>query len=493
MPSRRAMVPRPLPGIEAWVTRRILLAGLLLALSLPAPQATTAQSAAAARPLPRLRVSDNHRFLVTEKDDPFFWLGDTAWEIFHRLDREGAERYLLNRAKLGFTVVQAVALAEFDGLHTPNAYGATPLHSDDPTQPNEAYFTHVDWIVRRANALGLYVGFLPTWGDKWNIKRGAGPEIFNANNAEQYGAWLGRRYKDDGVIWILGGDRPVETDAQRGILAAMARGLKAGDGGAHLITLHPSGGQGSASWVHDEPWLDFNMRQNGHGAEFTGRYDQLAVDYARTPIKPVLDGEPIYEDHPIAFDAAKFGHSVAADVRRALYWDLFSGAFGHTYGHHSVWQFWDATRTPVNNPLLPWTGAIDQPGAQQMHHARTLLESRPFLTRVPADDVIVADRVPTSVPGAGRYRFVATRDTDRTYAMVYAPVGRPFTVHMAAVAGREVRASWFNPRTGAATAIGTFPSDADRTFTPPEPGELLDWILMLDDAAKGYRMPGQGR
>src|SRR6188472_4283516 len=145
MPSRRAMVPRPLPGIEAWVTRRILLAGLLLALSLPAPQATTAQSAAAARPLPRLRVSDNHRFLVTEKDDPFFWLGDTAWEIFHRLDREGAERYLQNRAKLGFTVVQAVALAEFDGLHTPNAYGVTPLRNDNPDEPDEAYFAHVDW------------------------------------------------------------------------------------------------------------------------------------------------------------------------------------------------------------------------------------------------------------------------------------------------------------------------------------------------------------
>ena len=149
-----------------------------------------------------------------------------------------------------------------------------------------------------------------------------------------------------GSIWILGGDRPVETDAHRAILAAMARGLRAGDGGAHLITLHPSGGQGSATWVHDEPWLDFNMRQNGHGAEFTGKYDQLAVDYARTPAKPVLDGEPIYEDHPIAFDAARFGHSIAADVRRALYWDLFSGAFGHTYGHHSVWQFWDTDAGP---------------------------------------------------------------------------------------------------------------------------------------------------
>jgi hypothetical protein len=35
--------------------------------------------------------------------------------------------------------------------------------------------------------------------------------------------------------------------------------------------------------LHDEPWLDFNMRQNGHVAEFTGRYDQTRQDYDRTP------------------------------------------------------------------------------------------------------------------------------------------------------------------------------------------------------------------
>ena len=63
---------------------------------------------------PRLKVSDNRRFLVTEKGEPFFWLGDTAWELFHRLTREEATRYLENRAKLGFNVVQAVALAELE-------------------------------------------------------------------------------------------------------------------------------------------------------------------------------------------------------------------------------------------------------------------------------------------------------------------------------------------------------------------------------------------
>ena len=167
---------------------------------------------ASAGPLPRLRVSDNHHFLVKEDGSPFFWLGDTAWELFHRLTREDAERYLQNRAKLRFTVVQAVVLAEFDGLGTANAYGDRPLADNDPTKPNEAYFRHVDWILARANALGLYIGMLPTWGDKWNKKWGQGPEIFTPENAEAYGEWLGRRYKDAGLVWILGGDRPVETD-----------------------------------------------------------------------------------------------------------------------------------------------------------------------------------------------------------------------------------------------------------------------------------------
>jgi hypothetical protein len=458
-------------------------------LALPVPM-TDAQSG---RPLPRLRVSDNRRFLVTAHGRPFFWLGDTAWELFHRLNREDAERYLQNRAGLRFTVIQAVALAEFDGLTQPNAYGHTPLRNNDPAQPDEDYFSHVDWIVNRANALGMYVGFLPTWGDKWNQQRGAGPEIFTPDNAERYGEWLGRRYKDAGVIWILGGDRPVDTETRLAIIRAMARGLRRGDGGAHLITLHPPGGNSSSTWFHTDDWLDFNMRQNGHSPEFTGRYDQTRVDYDRVPAKPVVDGEPIYEDHPVSFNAKMLGHSIASDVRRALYWDLFSGAFGHTYGHHSVWQMWTPSRLPINNPLMPWDDAINQPGAAQMQHGRALIESRPFLTRVPDAEIIVTGPVPTSMPGAGRYRFAATRDEAGTYAMVYAPVGRPFGVRMATITGAQVTASWFNPRTGAATRIGTFPNTGVRTFTSPDPGEMVDWVLVLDDASKHYPPPGQRR
>ncbi len=445
---------------------------------------------ASAQGLPRLQVSENRRFLVTDDGTPFFWLADTAWELLHRLDREQAERYLRNRAERRFTVIQTVALAELDGLGTPNAYGHTPLVDNDPARPDERYFAHVDWVVAKANSLGLRVALLPTWGDKWNRKWGLGPEIFTPANAEAYGRWLGQRYRDAGIVWVVGGDRPIESDAHRAIVEAMARGLRAGDGGRHLITYHPNGGHGSSEWFHDAEWLDFNMRQNGHGVEFTGRYDKTAEDYARTPTRPVIDAEPAYEDHPVAFDAKQSGHTIASDVRRPLYWNLFTGAFGHTYGHHSVWQMWTADREPVNAPLMPWTEAIDQPGAAQVQHGRALIESRPFLSRVPDPSIIVASGVPTAMPGTGRYHFAATRDEARTYAMVYAPVGRAFRVRMTAIAGPQVTAWWFNPRTGDATTIGTFPNTGERTFVPPDPGEMIDWVLVLDDATKGYGPPG---
>jgi hypothetical protein len=61
---------------------------------------------------------------------------------------------------------------------------------------------------------------------------------------------------------------------------------------------------------------------------------------------------------------------------------------------------------------------------------------------------------------------------------------------MNAIQGAEVRAWWFSPRDGSAREIGTFPNTGEREFTPPDPGEMLDWVLVLDDAAKRYPAPG---
>ena len=187
-------------------------------------------------PLSQLAVSTNDRFLVAG-DRPFFWLGDTAWELFHRLSREDAAHYFAGRRRQGFTLVQAVALAEFDGLDTPNRYGVTPFEDRDPDRPVEAYWSFVDELVDMAGAHDLYMGLLPTWGDKVTSMWGIGPAIFDVENARRYGAWLGRRYRDRRhMVWILGGDRPAVREGNdfRPIWRAMAAGIRAGVDGPAL-------------------------------------------------------------------------------------------------------------------------------------------------------------------------------------------------------------------------------------------------------------------
>ena len=439
----------------------------------------------------KLKVSENQHYLTFDDGTPFFYLGDTAWELFHRLSKKDAENYLENRRAKGFTVILAVVLADLDGLNSPNAEGETPLVENNPLKPNEKYFAHIDWVVQKAAEKGIFIGMLPTWGDKWNKKWGVGPEIFTPENAFAYGKFLGSRYKNQpNIIWITGGDRPIENELQGQIIDRMALGLREGDNGNHLISFHPCGGEGSSKYLHNKAWLDFNMRQNGHSDNFSERYYLTYEDYLHTPIKPIIDAEPIYEDHPVNFNAEQFGHSVATDVRRPLYWDLFVGAFGHTYGHHSVWQMWSPEKEPVNRPLMPWYEAIDQPGASQMLFGRLLMESRPFLTRVPDNEIVVVDRVNTSVPGAGRYKFVATRDSEGSYAMVYVPVGRRFSVNMDKIKGDRVVAWWYNPRNGESVKIGTYQASGTASFISPDAGENLDWILVLDNAAKKYPAPG---
>ena len=419
-----------------------------------------------------LRVSDNRRFLVRSDGSPFMYLGDTAWELFHRLTREETELYLETRRQQGFTVIQAVVLAEFDGLDTPNAYGDRPLIDRDPRRLNEAYFAHVDWVVKAAERKGLFIGLLPTWGDKVFLERwGVGPVVFTSPAiARDYGRLVGQRYRGaPNLIWINGGDRRAGTFEP--IWDALAQGLREGDGGTHLITYHPGGGHSSSEWFHDRDWLDFNMLQSGHGARDAANYDLIARDYARTPVKPTLDGEPRYEDHPINWDP-KNGWFDDADVRQAVYWSLFAGGFGVTYGCHDVWQMFAPGRQPISSARTEWRKALDLPGAWQMRHVRRLLESRPFLERVP-DQTLIAGN-----PGAGADHVRATRGA--RYAFVYVPTGRPVEIRMDRMGG-AVRAAWFDPRTGTSTGLGTFNAQDTRRFTPPgTPGRGNDWVLVLD-------------
>jgi Protein of unknown function (DUF4038)/Putative collagen-binding domain of a collagenase len=445
-----------------------------------------------------LVVSENRRFLVRTDGSPFSWFGDTAWELFHRLTREEAAYYLEKRTEQGFTLVQAVALAEFEGIREPNAYGDSALVGEDPTKLNEAYFRHVDWIVGKANGLGLVVGMLPTWGDKVGKTHGDGPQIFTRENARAFGEILGRRYRHADLVWIIGGDRFVDDDDKRQIWRSLAEGLRVGDAGTHLVTFHPRGGDdvestSSHAFPNTDPLLDFNMRQNGHG-DRTKTWQRIAGDYAREPVKPVLDGEPLYEDHPIGFDAANQGYSNAHDIRRFLYLELFAGAFGHTYGHHAVWQFHARERGQgINRPLGYWREALESPGAWQVRHARALLESRPFLSRIPDQGLVVSSSVPDAVPGAGARRIQATRDVEGRYGMVYSASSRRYVVCADLLRAGSLHFWWFDPRDGTHVDLGVFDQRPRVEVSPPCLGENTDFVLVIDDARQGFPPPGSGQ
>src|SRR5687767_9749282 len=151
----------------------------------------------------QFRISENKRYLLKD-GEPFFWLGDTAWELFHRLDRDEADRYLKDRADKGFTVIQVVLTGKLDlvGLDAPNRYGQVPFIDWDPARPTEAYFAQVDWVIERAKHYGLRMALLPVWGQAF-VSWGGAAQVFNSGNARVYGRWLGERYRGQGILWIL--------------------------------------------------------------------------------------------------------------------------------------------------------------------------------------------------------------------------------------------------------------------------------------------------
>lgn len=432
-----------------------------------------------------LKVNQNGRFLEYDDGSPFFYLGDTAWELFHRLNREEADTYLANRAKKGFTVIQAVVLAERDGLDEPNPYGALPLKNKDPQKPNEAYFQHVDYIVRQAENLGLIIGMLPTWGKYWSFNN---PKqvIFTEENAHTYGKFLGERYKNNSIIWILGGDHNIHTEKERKIIEAMALGLRTGDDGRHLITFHPRGPGLSSDYLHDAEWLDFNMFQSSHGGHDHDNGLFAEHDYALNPPKPTLDGEPRYETLPVGFYFVGTNPQDRFDdydCRQAAYWSLLAGACGHTYGHNSIWQMWSPGRAPIISAAIPWNVALDHPGAFQMGLVRRLFESRPYQKLVPNQSMIKAG------PTTGGAKIRAALADDGLFAFIYSPRGEQFSIDKGVIKGKRVSEIWFDPRYGISYRIHTGDTKGFQTYTPPTNGRGNDWILIIENAEMNFLLP----
>lgn len=450
----------------------------------------------------QVKVGESNKFLKDSRTgQPFFWMGDTAWELFHRMTREDIIYYLDKRESQGFNVIQAVVLAELDGLTQANRYGDVPFSDLNTLEwavsrgadPEDAeaydYWDHVDFVVKEAAKRGLYIGMLPTWGDKVAHEWGSGPQVFNDQNAYDYAKKLAERYQDQwNIIWILGGDRPgfYERNGQhfddRPVWRSMAKAIKDICGEETFITYHTGGsGESSAAWFADEDWLSMYAVQSGHGSRSYPVWDYIRSDLQNHPHKPVMDMEPCYENHPVNPWDGKWtregrGYFSSADVRIRMYRGVFAGGVGTTYGHHSVWQFLDTTlHEPVfiGDTIVHWKAALDAEVATQIHFLKDLILDQDDMYRIEDSLLIASDR-------GSDYRdlILATRNESATYALIHLPQPKPIHVNLDRLkAGRKV-VRWFNPSNGTYHSVERNVGEGIEIFSPPSDTQQ-DWVLVL--------------
>jgi len=420
----------------------------------------------AATPGP-IRVSQDGTHFVDAAGKPFFWLGDTAWPLVTNYCPEDAEAYLENRAQKGFTVIQTVIGWSADAVQNqgrkrertadPN-YAGERAWTKSPARPNEAFFRHVDHMVDLAAEKGLFLAIIPALGNFVHEL-----EVFNTRNARSYGRWLGKRYKDRAnVVWINGGDRWPAQYAP--VWRALGRGLREGSEGAQLITFHVCGWHSSSQCFHNEDWLDFNFIQTW--TDWTQIHAAVTTDGLMVPRKPVLLGEPAYEDGP---EYPK-GPITPLVMRRQAWWAFMAGGY-FTYGQNQMWRMEPG-----------WQAAFDTPGACQMGQFKAIATSRPWWKMVPDQGLFAAG------VGSEQTLNAARRAVDGTCAMAYLSSQCHVLIQLDRIVTRRAKATFVNPQDGTELEAGTYetgymqPGIFPRAYTQwfSTPARWEDAVLILD-------------
>jgi hypothetical protein len=419
-----------------------------------------------------LRVEPGARYLVDASGQPFLLNGDTAWSLIADLTREDAELYLRDRQARGFnTLLVNLIEGKFSRNAPANAYGDRPFRVDnDFATPNDAYFDHAEWVLRRACELGFVVLLAPSY-----VGNQGGPEGWyrqmtesGAAKVRDYGRYVGRRFGDlANIVWVQGGDyNPPDKD----LIRALVAGIREGDPDA-LQTAHGSPGSPAVEHWGGEPWLAIN------NVYTYGPVDAAALEqYTQAGAMPFFLMESAYENE----------HDAEGQrVRTQAYQALLSGASGQIFGNNPIWHFAGPGIYPAPGG---WQQQLDSPGARSMTVLHALFGSLPWWSLVPdADGSFLID----GRSGADG-RAVAALDGDRSVGLVYLPSARRVTLDLGRLAGPRVAARWHDPSTGEVIPVDGSPFAAGPLTFSPMPWNSSgssDWILELASEPDGAARP----
>jgi hypothetical protein len=411
-------------ALKSATTNLSIVSILIILIRIPCASQTTDNSL--------IRVSENGRYFIDDSGKPFFWQGDTEWELFHLFTVSEARSLLLERKNQGFNVIQVMVTGVFPEWGQIKGMkpwdGMQAWLNNNPLTPDENYFMRVDSILAVAEEYGMMI-VLGVYH-----ARDSDAGRINSQNAQIWAKWIAQRYKNSkNVIWSM---YPHAVPSSQPLVCAVVQGILEGDGGTHLITMHPDPSPTSSSFMHSELWLSFNTLQTW--STDLMNYDMVRTDYDRLPVKPVVNGEARYEDED---------GTTPFETRRAGYWACLAGGF-YSYGHENNWK----------SPLT-WRNWYNSPGARHMVILGDLFRSIEWWKLLPDQSIFI-----NQIEGNS-----AARSIDGDWILAYLTNTDPVTLNLDYLTGSNTVAGWWiDPTTGKRIKIGTFPVQVNHEFIAPE-------------------------
>lgn len=420
-----------------------------------------------------IRLSPDGSYLVDQANRPFFMNGDTAWSLIAQLSQTDANTYLSDRAQKGFNLVLVNLIEHKFATNAPaNIAGQAPFTTPgDFNTPNEAYFAHSDWVIKKAAEKGIVVLLAPLYLGYGCGSEGWCAEVKGSSLAtmRNYGRYVGNRYKNfPNIIWLIGGDTDPVTNGVAEKVREFVSGIQEVDN-THMFTAHNAPEQAAMDVWPSESWLNINNVYTYNDA-----YPIALAQFNRAGAKPFFLMETYYENEH---------SSTPLSLRRQAYWTVLSGGIvGHIFGNCPIWGF-NAPSSSSFCAAGTWQSQLSSAGSSTLAYMGRLFASRAFYKLVPDQEHSVL----TGGYQSGTTYAAASRASDGSSIIAYIPTSRTVTINLTQIAGTSARAWWFNPRTAAATLINTYPTSGATTFTPPDTN---DWVLVLDNASLNLPAPG---
>lgn len=413
-----------------------------------------------------LRISKNGGYIEHADGTPFFWLGDTVWPVFYRATADEWLAYVKDRARKGFTVVQACL--SWGGGRTADTDGReTKLEGDECWNP--LFYQGVQDKIRVANDHGLVVLLNGLYCPEGRMTEGN--RTLRFDRYEHYGKMLAARFNGSFVVYSPSFDVPYDPAYDR--QAAAIRSVT----DRHLITQHPNTcpagtqvPQTSATY-HDRDYLDFTMCQSGHHNGDTDLIRREAAEWIDGlvrlhPRKPVVNGEAFYDAGGMTPNLHPKYRGTDRDARAAGYLSLLSGACGYTYGAYGLWN-WEI------DPDVPHRTAMQFASAGQMSVLARLFRQVRWWELAPASERI-ADN-----PDSWQRRMALALAKDGALGLAYMPNQAEIVIALDTLTKEApYTASFINPLNGERIPASSIQAEGTRLrIEAPDRGE---WMLILE-------------